>query len=114
MIKDKNQLKPGGVKIVLDETTGKLFPTQNDLNEIVLSIHKAGQQAAIHALEETAIEAACTAIEQARRTFPRQGSPAPDRALFGVSACPGRKNRIFGGHGRFQSRFYLFQRREVS
>ena len=72
MTKDKNQLKPGGVKIVLDETTGKLFPTQDDLNEIVLSIHKAGQQAAIHALEETAIEAACTAIEQAQRIYPRK------------------------------------------
>jgi predicted amidohydrolase YtcJ len=68
-IRDKNQLKTGGVKIVLDETTGKLFPTQEDLNEIVLSIHKAGLQAAIHAIEETAVEAACTAIEQAKRNF---------------------------------------------
>ena len=72
MIKDKDRLKLGGVKIVLDETTGKLFPAQNDLNEIVLSVHKAGQQVAIHALEETAIEAACTAIEQARLTFPHR------------------------------------------
>lgn len=72
MTKDKNQLKPGGVKIVLDETTGKLFPTQEELNEVVLSIHKAGQQAAIHALEETAIEAACNAIEQAQRIYPRK------------------------------------------
>ena len=72
VLKDKNQLKPGGVKIVLDETTGKLFPTQNDLKEIVLSVHKAGQQAAIHALEETAIEAACSAIEQAQRIYPRK------------------------------------------
>ena len=72
MIKNKNQLKPGGVKIVLDETTGKLFPTQDDLNEIVLSIHRAGLQVAIHALEETAVEAACNAIEQARHTFPHR------------------------------------------
>ena len=72
VLKDKNQLKPGGVKIVLDETTGKLFPTQNDLKEIVLSVHKAGQQAAIHALEETAIEAACSAIELAQRIYPRK------------------------------------------
>jgi predicted amidohydrolase YtcJ len=72
MIEDKNQLKPGGIKIVLNETTGKLFPNQEDLKEIILSIHKSGQQAAIHALEETAIEAACSAIEQAQRIFPRK------------------------------------------
>ena len=68
---DQNRIKPGGVKIVLNETTGKLFPNQEDLNEIVLSIHKAGLQAAIHAIEETAVEAACTAIENAQRIFPR-------------------------------------------
>jgi predicted amidohydrolase YtcJ len=72
MIKDKNRLKPGGVKIILDETIGKLFPSQKDLNEIVLSIHKAGLQAAIHAIEETAVEAACIAIEQAQLIYPRK------------------------------------------
>jgi hypothetical protein len=72
VIKDKNQLKPGGVKIVLDETSGKLFPGQEDLNGIVLSIHKAGLQAAIHAVEETTVRAACTAIEYARRNVVRR------------------------------------------
>jgi predicted amidohydrolase YtcJ len=72
IIKDKNQLKPGGVKVVLDETSGKLFPNQEDLNEIVLSIHKAGLQAAIHAIEETAVEAACSAIEYAKRYLARR------------------------------------------
>ncbi len=66
-IRDKNQLKPGGVKIVLEETTGKLFPSQEALNGIILSIHKAGLPAVIHAIEETAVKAACTAIEYAQR-----------------------------------------------
>lgn len=68
---DKSHLGLGGVKIVLDETTGRLNPRQEDLNEIVLSVHQPGQQVAIHAIEETAIEAACSAIEYAIRTSPR-------------------------------------------
>jgi predicted amidohydrolase YtcJ len=68
---DKSHLRLGGVKIVLDETTGRLNPRQEDLNEIVLSVHQAGQQVAIHAIEETAIEAACSALERAIRISPR-------------------------------------------
>jgi len=72
MITDKNRLRPGGVKIVLNETTGRLYPTQEDLNRIVLSIHQAGLQAVFHAIEETAVEAACMAIEYAQRIFLRK------------------------------------------
>ena len=68
---EKNHLRPGGVKIILDETTGKLYPSQEVLNELVLSIHKMGLQVAIHAVEETTVEAACNALEQALRTLPR-------------------------------------------
>ena len=68
---DQNRLKPGGVKIVINETTGKLFPTREDLKGIVLSIHRAGLQAIIHAIEETAVEVACTAIGYAQGVFPR-------------------------------------------
>lgn len=60
-----------GVKIILDETTGKLHPAQTELNEIVLKAHQKGFQVAIHAIEKTAVESACHAIENALQRFPR-------------------------------------------
>ncbi|MBW1887212.1 MAG: amidohydrolase family protein, partial [Deltaproteobacteria bacterium] len=68
---EENHLRPGGVKIVLDETTGRLYPSQEVLNELVLSVHQMGLQVAIHAVEETTIEAACNALEHALKIFPR-------------------------------------------
>ena len=67
----KNHLSSGGVKIILDETTGKLYPTQEVLNGLVLSIHKMGLQVAMHAVEETTVKAACNAIERALKIMPR-------------------------------------------
>ena len=64
------QLRPGGVKIVLDRSTGRLNPTQQELNKIVLRVHQSGLQAVIHAVEETSIEAACSALEFALRENP--------------------------------------------
>jgi predicted amidohydrolase YtcJ len=61
----------GGVKIILDETTGHLHPPQDELNRMVLQIHRAGLQVAIHAIEEDAVESACTAIENALVKAPR-------------------------------------------
>jgi hypothetical protein len=69
---EHNQLRLGGVKIILDEVTGSLHPGQKELNEMVLAIHEAGFQAIIHAVEERVIEAACNAIDHALRTSPRQ------------------------------------------
>ena len=68
---DDSQLRLSTVKIILDETTGKLYPSQPELNEMVLEVHEAGLQVAIHAIEETAIEAACTAIEYAMKRNPK-------------------------------------------
>ena len=68
---NKDQLRFSGVKIILDETTGQLYPPQMELNNLVLEIHKAGQQVAIHAIEETAVESACIAIEHALKKVPR-------------------------------------------
>ncbi|WP_169432927.1 amidohydrolase [Desulfotignum balticum] len=65
------RLQLGGVKIILDETTGSLHPEQRQLNEKVLEIHRAGQQVAIHAIEANAVESACLAIEHALKRFPR-------------------------------------------
>jgi predicted amidohydrolase YtcJ len=46
---NQNQLRMGAVKIILDDTTGRLHPAQSELNAMVLEVHQAGQQIAIHA-----------------------------------------------------------------
>ena len=69
---DNNQLRLGSVKIILHETPGELSPPQEELNEKVLQIHRAGHQVALHAVEENTVEAACRAIEYALNKFPRK------------------------------------------
>jgi predicted amidohydrolase YtcJ len=66
------ELRLGGVKILADEATGSLHPCQEDLDQAVNAIHAAGCQAAIHAIEENVIEAACHAIRFAVQKSPRQ------------------------------------------
>jgi predicted amidohydrolase YtcJ len=66
----EGQLRLSGVKIILDETTGRLHPPQAELNEMVLKIHRLGMQVAIHAIEETAVESACSAIAYALKESP--------------------------------------------
>jgi predicted amidohydrolase YtcJ len=68
---DGNHLSLGGVKIMVDEVTGRLHPPQKELNEQMFAIHSSGFQAAIHAIEEPAIEAACNAIEYVLQKLPR-------------------------------------------
>ena len=62
---NENQLRWGAVKIILDDTTGRLHPSQSELNAMVLEVHRVGGQIAIHALEEQAVNAACEAIQSA-------------------------------------------------
>jgi predicted amidohydrolase YtcJ len=64
-------LRPGSVKIMLDRVTGSLEPSRKDLGALVASIHEAGLQAAVHALEEPAVAAAVEAIERALQRHPR-------------------------------------------
>ena len=68
----ENQLRLGAIKIILDDTTGRLHPAQSELNEMVFLVHHAGQQVAIHAIEEKAVYAACEAIQFALEKFPAQ------------------------------------------
>jgi predicted amidohydrolase YtcJ len=82
---DENHLRLGGVKIVLDETTGKLYPSPEVLNGLVLSIHKTGLQVAIHAIEETTVEAACNALEHAQKISPRSNHR---HRIEHCSVCP--------------------------
>ncbi len=68
---DENRLRVQGLKVILHETTGRLYPTQEELNEMVLDIHRSGLQAVLHAIEGKTIEAACNAIEYALKKSPR-------------------------------------------
>jgi predicted amidohydrolase YtcJ len=82
---DESLLRLGGAKILLDETTGRLNPSQGELNELVLAIHRSGLQAVIHAIEKNPIEAACTAIEHALKRSPR---PDHRHRIEHCSVCP--------------------------
>ena len=66
----QNQLRLGAVKIILDDTTGRLHPCRPELNEMVFEAHRSGAQVAIHALEEKAIKAAYRAIQYALEKVP--------------------------------------------
>jgi len=57
------QLRLGGVKIILNETTGSLHPPQEELNRQALESHRAGFQLAIHCIEPGTVAAAITALE---------------------------------------------------
>jgi predicted amidohydrolase YtcJ len=74
-----------GVKIMIDEITGQLNPSQPELNEMVLRLHQSGFQAALHAIEDGAITAACIAIEYALKASPRAGHR---HRIEHCSVCP--------------------------
>jgi len=80
-----NGLRLGAIKFTLDETRGQLNPSQEELNEGVLRAHRAGFQAAIHAVEESTVEAAAIALECCWRR-----SPSGERRhrLEHCSVCP--------------------------
>ena len=58
-----SQLRLGGVKMILNETTGQLQPPQPELNQQALGVHQAGFQLAIHCIEQSTVEAAIAALE---------------------------------------------------
>lgn len=68
---DALDLRLGGVKIIIHETTGRLSPGREELRERVLRVHRAGFQAILHAVEERTVEAACDAVEYAVGRFPK-------------------------------------------
>jgi predicted amidohydrolase YtcJ len=68
---DENRLRVEGLKIILHETTGRLYPTQEELNEMVLDIHRSGFRVVLHAIEENTIAAACNAIKSALQKVPK-------------------------------------------
>jgi len=84
---DEEDLRPLGLKIILDETTGRTHPPQHKLNLLVSEAHRLGIQVAIHAVEEEAVESACTALDHALRTSPR---PNHRHRLEHCFLCPPR------------------------
>jgi predicted amidohydrolase YtcJ len=82
---NENQMRWGAIKIILDDTTGRLHPSQSELNAMVYEVHQAGQQIAIHALEEKAVKAACEAIQ-----FAIEKSPTKDHRhrIEHCAVCP--------------------------
>jgi predicted amidohydrolase YtcJ len=82
---NENQLRWGAIKIILDDTTGRLHPSQSELNAMVHEVHQAGKQIAIHALEEKAVKSACEAIQ-----FAVEKSPAKDHRhrIEHCAVCP--------------------------
>jgi predicted amidohydrolase YtcJ len=82
---NQSQLRLSAIKIILDDTTGRLHPSQSELNAMVLEAHRAGLQIAIHALEKKAVNAACRAIQ-----FALEKSPAKDHRhrIEHCSVCP--------------------------
>ena len=80
-----SQLRLGGVKIMVKETTGQLEPSQSELNQQALAAHKTGFQLAIHAIEPATVEAAITALE-----YVHSHPPQKDRRhrIEHCSVCP--------------------------
>jgi predicted amidohydrolase YtcJ len=79
------RLRLGAVKFTLDETSGRLNPSQGELNEGVLQAHRAGFQVAIHAVEESTVEAAAAALEHCLRLNPKADHR---HRLEHCSVCP--------------------------
>lgn len=57
-------VRMGAIKLMLSEARGSLHPGGEELGEWVSGVHQAGYQLAIHAVEESTIEAALAALER--------------------------------------------------
>jgi len=80
-----SQLRLGGVKLMLNETTGQLQPPPTELNRQALSVHQAGFQLAIHCIELNTVEAAIAALEYIGSQSPLAGRR---HRLEHCSECP--------------------------
>ncbi len=63
-------MRLGALKGIITEATGSLHPSHEELDREVLQAHRAGYQVAIHAVEESTVEAAALAIENAINQAP--------------------------------------------
>lgn len=70
----ERELRPGAVKLMVDRVTGSICPSLAELKVLVGSVHQAGLQAAIHALEEPVIEAVVEALDSVQRAQRRENT----------------------------------------
>jgi len=89
-------LRPGGVKIIVDRITGDLHPAQEELDEQISEINEAGFQAVVHAVETPEIEAACNSIARALKKNPRKDHR---HRIEHCSICPPPLIRKMAGIG---------------
>lgn len=61
----------GGVKLTIQDLTGRQQPDDDELARRVARIHACGLQAVMHAVDPPAIEAACRAVERVLARAPR-------------------------------------------
>jgi predicted amidohydrolase YtcJ len=66
-----DHLRLGPVKVIIHAATGALNPPQDQLNDLVLSVHRNRLQLAFHVDEAETLEAAITALEHALSQAPR-------------------------------------------
>jgi predicted amidohydrolase YtcJ len=58
-----NDMRLGALKVIISEARGCLYPTLDELRQMVSQAHSHGFQIAIHAVEENTIAAAVSALE---------------------------------------------------
>ncbi len=80
-------LRLGGLKIMLSEASGKLEPTQPELNQLVLGAHRAGFQVAMHAVPESMVEAAISTLEYLKNKSAKENRR---HRIAHCSECPPR------------------------
>ena len=56
-----------------NEATGRLQPSQLELNQLAFNAHQAGFQLIIHAIEQSSVDAAITALEYVHSQLPLTG-----------------------------------------
>jgi len=80
-----NQLRIGGVKIALDESTGCPHPPQEELNHHAFKAHKAGFQLALHVNDVHTLQTALASLDFVLRQIPR---PDHRHRLEHCAVCP--------------------------
>ncbi|MCL4738463.1 MAG: amidohydrolase [Burkholderiaceae bacterium] len=78
-------IRLGGVKLTIQELTGRQHPDDDELARRVARIHACGLQAIMHAVDPPAIEAACRAVERVLARAPR---PDHRHRIEHAAVCP--------------------------
>ncbi len=81
------QLRLGGIKILVNQTTGRPQPLPEELNRQALESHRAGFQLAIHCIEPDTVAAAISALEYVNSQISIAGR---HHRLEHCSECPPR------------------------